>query len=304
MLALAMQLVVATKAGLVNYVQGTTNVKPTQLVQVAKPILTGPNGFVEVLLTPGSYLRVANNSEVVLDNVELTNVSLHVVQGSANVEVVDIDSNYPIQVTTGELHIQVADPGIYRFADGHATVLEGKIQTTNPTMVYKKGWDIWYSANYRARKVSDVELTALDEFSKQRSERIAAANMALAPTVQNSGFNNGTPYWIYSPSAGLYTFMPLYNRRSPYGFNYRGIGPVYTSVSRGNSSNSNQERTNNSNIMGSAANNNSAGAGSSGGGSFNSGGERTIAPPSGERVTPREYQERKAPVAGATVPNP
>jgi hypothetical protein len=301
MLALAMQLVVATKAGLVNYVQGMTNVRSTELVQVAKPILTGPNGYVELLLTPGSYLRMANNTEVVLDNVELANVSVRIVQGVANVEVVEIDDNYPIEVRTGSLSVHIGEPGIYRFGDGMATIIEGKLETINPRITYKKGWQLSYTTNYRARRVSETELTALDLFSKRRSELIAAANMNLVPYIQNSGFTNRVPYWIFSPAAGLYTYMPFNGRRSPYGYSYRGVGQPY---SPGRNTGYTAESAGGSNST-RPSSNSTSGSTSSGGGNFNSAGERTFATPAGgERVTPGQYQERKNPSVPAGPPPP
>src|SRR5262245_26733944 len=57
-LAMLMQYVVATKAGLVNDVKGLTNVKAMQMVEANVPVRTGPTGLAELLLTPGAYLRL------------------------------------------------------------------------------------------------------------------------------------------------------------------------------------------------------------------------------------------------------
>jgi len=287
-LALAMQLVVAAKAGLVNYVQGTTNVKATQLVPVANPILTGPNGYVELLLTPGSYLRMGNNTEVVLDSVELTNVVVRVVQGVAIVEVVDIDHTLPIQMTTGDVQVKIADPGIYEFGNGRATVIEGKLLSSDSATTFKKGWQISYNGNYMTRKVSDNELGALDIFSKTRSEKIAAANMDLAPVVKSSGYHSNGPIWIYSPAYALWTFMPYGNARSPYGYRYRGFETVVYGGRNGAASSS--DGADSGTRMG-----NSNGSSSSSGGTFNSSGDRTYGAPSGgSRVTSGDYQTGKS----------
>jgi hypothetical protein len=288
-----MQLVVAAKAGLVNYVQGTTNVKATQLVPVANPILTGPNGYVELLLTPGSYLRMGNNTEVVLDSVELSNVAVRVVQGVAMVEVVDIDHTFPIQMTTGNVQVKIGDPGIYEFGNGHATVIEGKLQAIDSETIFKKGWQISYSGTYMTRKVSDSELSALDTFSKTRSERIAAANMALAPVVKNSGYSSSSPIWMYSPAYALWTYMPFGNPRSPYGYRYRGFETILYSPRNGAvASGDGADAGSRSNGSGG-----SSSSSSSGGGSFNSAGQPTYGAPGGggQRVTSGEYQTGKSP---------
>jgi hypothetical protein len=292
-LALAMQLVVAAKAGLVNYVQGTTNVKATQLVPVASPILTGPNGYVELLLTPGSYLRMGNNAEVVLDNVELSNVAVRIVQGVAIVEVVDIDHTLPIQMTTGNVQVKIADPGIYEFGNGHATVIEGRLQAIDSETIFKKGWQVSFSGTYMTRKVSDSELSALDIFSKTRSERIAAANMDLAPVVKNSGYHSNAPIWIYSPAYALWTFMPYGNARSPYGYRYRGFETIVYggrsgAVASGNDTADSGPR---------AGSSGGSSSSSSSGGTFNSSGQATYGSPGGggQRVTSGDYQTGKSP---------
>src|SRR5678816_571707 len=100
---LLMQYVVSVKAGLVNHVEGTVNVVEMEMARPGRPIMTGRDGYVEVLLTPGSFLRIGENSSVVLDGVQLESVSLHLVEGPAVIEVVDIDKNHPIRVTTGKL---------------------------------------------------------------------------------------------------------------------------------------------------------------------------------------------------------
>src|SRR5437763_1490064 len=126
---LMMQLVVSTKAGLVNHVQGATNVTRMQQVQAGAPISTGPNGYAEVLLTPGAFLRLDENSEVTLESVDLANVVVHILRGAAVVEAIDINKEYPIHVTTGDLLAEVFQEGIFRFANGAATVIQGKLRT-------------------------------------------------------------------------------------------------------------------------------------------------------------------------------
>ena len=63
------QFLVSTKAGLVNYVQGPTTVKPATTVPAGQIISTGQGGAVELLLNPGSYLRMGEHSQIVLERV-------------------------------------------------------------------------------------------------------------------------------------------------------------------------------------------------------------------------------------------
>jgi hypothetical protein len=82
---------VSTKAGLVNYVQGPATVKAATGVPAGKPIATGPGGAIELLLNPGSYLRMGESTQVVLERVELSDIAVRILQGSAVVEASGVD---------------------------------------------------------------------------------------------------------------------------------------------------------------------------------------------------------------------
>jgi hypothetical protein len=299
LLALMMQYVVATKAGLVNDVKGLTNVKPMQMVEANAPVRTGPTGFAELLLTPGAYLRLGPNAEAVLDTTELTNVALHIVSGEAIIEVIEMTSETPIRVTTGKTTVNLRDPGIFRFRDGVATVLEGKFETAADTPVsYKKGWEVVHDINYRARKVSIAQnvsaVANLDSYSDQRSNLMARANVALAPTVNNRSI----PLWLYSPAYGLLTYMPIHNTRSPYGYRYFGIGYVYA-PNTGYAASSDASSPSNPRSSSS-----SSSSDSSGGGSIGSGGGRVFSTPSGGSSSPGGYIGGKTSTTRSSQPPP
>src|SRR5262249_52915902 len=139
----ATQFLVSTKAGLVNYVQGTATVKPATSVAAGQTVKTGPGGAVEILLNPGSYLRLGENSQVVLDRVELYDIALNVLSGSAVITANGFSKDSPLHVTTGALNIEVIKDGIYLFADGKVVVVDGKIRdASNGGLVYGKGYQI------------------------------------------------------------------------------------------------------------------------------------------------------------------
>src|SRR5438128_9379594 len=104
---------VSTKAGLVNYVQGSATVKAATSVPAGKPIGTGPGGAVEILLNPGSYLRMGENSRVVLEKVELFDIAIRILEGSMVVETNGFDKDLPLQVSTGDLKMEIIKDGIY-----------------------------------------------------------------------------------------------------------------------------------------------------------------------------------------------
>jgi hypothetical protein len=286
---LLMQYVVSVKAGLVNHVQGPANVAEMEQVRQGKTIQTARDGYVEVLLTPGSFLRIGENSAVVLDGVELERVSLLVLQGPAVIEVIDINRKYPIKVTTGSLTTNIIASGIYKFEDGVATVLGGKLQTADTRLIYEKGWQVFIKDNYRARKVKKVQTTSLDVYSQERSQTIASANASLVASLSPSHALTD-PYWLFDSSLGFYTFIPFAHCRSPYGHHYYTPGTRFVVPTRYSTS-SDPGRTTSPSV-------------DAGGNTSSGGGTPAPAPvvstPSGERSAPAVYIESKGGAVGAT----
>jgi len=293
-----MQYVVSVKAGLVNHVQGTANVVEMEQVRQGHSVQTADNGYVELLLTPGSFLRIGENSSVVLDDVDLESVSLHILRGPAVIEVIDINKRFPIKVKTAELTTNIVATGIYRFEDGVATVLDGKLQTADSKLTYQKGWQVFIKDNYRARKVRKIKTTSLDMFSQARSQTIASANASLAASLNPSSILSD-PFWLFSPAFNCYTFMPYRDYRSPYGYQYYPAGRRVVVQQRSTSQSGGL--TNTSGTGGATsppANNTPADSGGGGGG----GGPApvTVSTPAGERTAPAVYIESKSTPVGAT----
>ena len=295
MFLLLMQFVISTKAGLVNHIQGVTNVKLMDQVPAGAPIRTALDGYVEILLTPGSFLRLDENSEAVLDDVNIAHVAVRIVKGSAVIEIVEIDKDYPVRVTTGNLKIELAETGLYRFADGVATVLQGKLRTGDSKFTYEKGWQVFYRDNYRAKKSGPLQPTGLDIFSQTRSERIAYANYNVADSLRSTPALPDYRYWLFYPGFGAYTFIPHSNRTSPYGYRYFEIGgyPAGGGSWSGSGTSSSGGSSGSSNSNPGSSN---TGGASSGGGGF------AVSTPSGERASPGTYIGGKNSPAPATVP--
>jgi hypothetical protein len=295
---LLMQYVVSVKAGLVNHVQGTANVAEMEMARAARPIRTGIDGYVEVLLRPGSFLRLGENSEAILDDVDLTRVKLTLTRGPAVIEVIDISKDYPITVTTGNLTSKIVASGIYRFEDGVATVIQGKLQTADSKLTYEKGWQLFFKDNYRARKAPNVQVTSLDIYSQARSQEIAQANYALAMSVSGPGSYGIYNAWVYSPFYDLYTFIPLSRFRSPYGYFYYGVGDGRSnhrpSSYTGSTGTSNPGTSMPPAPRPDTGSNNNSGSGGA------SAPAPTASTPSGERTSPAVYIESKSSTVGAT----
>jgi hypothetical protein len=226
LLVLMMQYVVSTKAGLVNYVQGPTNVKPTQSIPMGAPIRTGAEGFAEILLNPGSYLRLGQNSEAVLEGIELVNVSIRINSGTAVIEASGFTKETPLEVTNKDLKLKIIKDGIYSISDGTVKIVEGQLLLAGNKTVYKKGWAVSATQAYKAPK---DELLTVEIWSRNRSKLIATANENIVSSFRrNSAPPSLYDVWLWDPTFGAFTFMPGYRYRSPYGFRYRSVQePAY-----------------------------------------------------------------------------
>src|SRR6476646_8026183 len=131
--------IVSTKAGVVNYVKGATTVKAATTVAQGKIVATGPGGAVELLLNPGSYLRMGENTRVVLDKVELYDIAVRILEGSAIIDSNGFTKELPLTVTTGDMKMEIIKDGIYLFSDGKVIVVDGKIRDSQNGLVYGKG---------------------------------------------------------------------------------------------------------------------------------------------------------------------
>ncbi len=281
---LMMQFVVSTKAGLVNYVQGTANVRAATSIPMGVPIRTGPEGFAEILLNPGSYLRLGQNSEAMLEGIELVNVSVRLVSGTAVIEASGFDKETPLKVMLGDLKVRIIKDGIYAFKDGRVKVVEGQIQVEGSNATYKKGWDV---SSAQAAKAPKGDRLDIEIWSRNRSNLIAVSNANISNSIRRnpglaSSFNN---VWLWDPSFGGFTFMPGYRYRSPYGYRYQGVYDAYYGGGYGGGSSAS---SGNGGGGGGGTSNTGGGNTASNGGSGSTGGGFTPAP----RAEPAPAQSR------------
>jgi uncharacterized membrane protein YgcG len=285
-LFLMLQFVISTKAGLVNYVQGTASVKATQSVATGVPIKTGPEGFAEILLNPGSFLRLGQNSEAILDSTELTNISLRVLAGTAVIEAGGFTKETPLKVRAGDLNVRIIKDGIYVVEPGQIKVADGQVQLDGETKSYKKGWVVSKTGALKFSKTNPLEI---ELWSRSRSNLIAVSNANISNTIRRqpslaSSFHN---VWLWDPSFGGFTFIPGYRYRSPYGYHYRSVQETYYNAGSGGS-NSNWGGGSNGGFSG-------GGSGSSSGGGSSSGADRGVSISSPAAVSSQQPSVSRSP---------
>lgn len=246
--------VISARAGGINAVTGRAAVRGqgnsewTQLtitedLQTGDVVKTGADGRVEMLLNPGSYLRVGENSEFELANNSLDNLELRVIRGTAVVEATGTDDTaLQINITTPHTKLAIVRRGLYRLnvvpdETTELIVRKGRVMLDRSHTKIQGGNKVVFSNDTffiaRLEKADKNKVDGLDTWSKERAETVAQANrqlrrreMGMLMTSLNDPWNrvfsaSRGGYWFFSPRFGCYTFVPfLLGWGSPYGSSY------------------------------------------------------------------------------------
>jgi hypothetical protein len=214
-------------------------------------VRTGLDGRIEMLLNPGSYLRIGENSEIELTDNSLENLEIRLIRGTAIVEVTGAeDTELLIKITTPHTRMAIVRRGLYRVnvVPGDATELivrKGRV-LLGPTHTKIKGGDkVVLSDNsfsIAKLKKSDKTRDELEGWSKERAETLAQANSRIPRRALTTlfasyrgdwwlnSFSGRSGFWLYDAGRGFYTFFPFsYGWGSPYGTSYGSslYGTIY-----------------------------------------------------------------------------
>lgn len=240
---------ISAKAGGVNAVVGRVMVArkgqqpqlltSTDNLTAGETVTTGYSSNAEILLNPGSYFRLGENSEFQFEDISLDNLRLRLVNGSAIIEATGVaDMDLGIKVTTVHGEFRIIRSGVYRidvqprFAE--LAVRKGRASFgPNKTDIIKGGKVVTLSNGVAVVAKLDKAKDSFDDWSKQRAELLAKANARLLNRTFNGylasfrGWDswfwkpNTFGLWTYSQRAGCYTFLPFYyGWSSPYGHYY------------------------------------------------------------------------------------
>lgn len=230
------------RPGEVNYIEGQVALNGTNLesdslrstvIQPGDDLSTG-QGYAEVLLTPGAFLRLGHDSEIRLGSAGLVNTRVTLVRGSALLEAADVVKGTTLGISLGANTAQVQEKGLYAFdmSAQSVKVLEGKLRVSNASdanATLRKGDEVVLSSN-RPLKKRDLNTKAAQEdplyvWSKVRSHDEAQATMNVADEVVNGGGWYG-PGWYWDSAWNFYAFAPGWGYLGgPFGWNY--YSPVF-----------------------------------------------------------------------------
>lgn len=262
--------VISAKAGGINAITGEASVHArgetdwqqlsiTDDLDAGDRVRTAYDGRVEILLNPGSYLRLGGDSEVELSNNSLENLEVRLLRGTAIVEATgadDLDLN--INISTPHTKLAIVRQGLYRLSvvPGDATELivrKGRVILNDSPHTKVKGGNkvVFNATNVSVAKLTKEEkkLDAdVDVWSKDRGKMLAKANRRINDRMLDSAFATFADFdpftrsydrfsrrfglWFYNANLRCYTFLPFYyGWGSPYGSSYSTTmyyPPAYT----------------------------------------------------------------------------
>ncbi|MGC0772154.1 MAG: hypothetical protein WB543_04410 [Candidatus Acidiferrum sp.] len=235
--------------GTLNYFEGKVSIAGQTVdsnsigkaeLQAGQMLTTG-SGKAEILLTPGVFLRVGNNTVVKMISPSITNTALELEKGHAIVEVDEIHPENDIRVTEDGASARILKTGLYDFNanrerllvyDGKARIIDGEGHAR-----VKGGREVEFASNgslkvHKFDKKADEE-GDLYRWSSLRSSYVAEANVDAARMYEEDGWGPwGMGWWgadwYWDPWFSAYTFIPgdgiFY---SPFGWGFYSPWLVY-----------------------------------------------------------------------------
>jgi hypothetical protein len=220
---------------------GTMRVTPGVALE-RDQVLTTQAGKVEILLTPGVFLRVADNSSVKMVSPDLANTRIELDKGRALVEVLQIRNENDIRIDQNGASVKLLKSGLYDFDADHAQVrvLKGKAEVTvaNQKVTLTENHEAALSAGTKPKSQSFDSKTYQDEFyrwAKLRSGYLSEASVSAARAYIGAGPGVFGPGWVgygwyWDPWFGVFTFLPAEGVfYGPFGWGFYSPFAVYGS---------------------------------------------------------------------------
>ncbi len=214
-------------------------------------VLAAQDGRAEILLTPGVFLRLAENSSFKMISNQLSNTRLEIQSGTAMIEVGELLQDNAIAVAFHGADISVGKRGLYRFDSdpNRFRVYEGDASVVTPStdpLAVRKGHEIVFGDKLEAQSFDTKNTDDFYRWSARRDEYVAQANISAAKSARDAGYSgmgyNGTGYngmgmtaglgsWAWNPWFGMFTYLPFDGTyMSPFGYGFYSpfaVGGLY-----------------------------------------------------------------------------
>lgn len=247
--ALPQAYTISAKPGVVNYIEGNISlngqpVSPGELRSAALnagDVLSVNTGKAEVLLTPGVFLRLGNNSQVHMISPSLVDTQLELQRGEAMIEVDQIVKDCRVSVLNHGASILIEKEGLYRLSADDAprvAVIDGKAQVYlgDKKLDLGKGREVVLSDLLKPEKFDRKKEDDLYAWSNVRSEYNASVSYQAARSAPVNGYSaypSGLGYgyggggWLWNAGFNSWAWLPGDGAFfSPFGWGFFSPGAV------------------------------------------------------------------------------
>lgn len=245
------QYMISAHSGVIQYVEGSAylndnpvdpkigqfpNIKDNEVFRTTE-------GMAEVLLTPGVFLRMAENSSIRMVSNKLTDTRVEVLAGSALVECEDLAKDNAIMLLYKGSNMMLVKHGLYRVdaEQGLFKVYDGEaiVKGDSGQLTLHKGKETVLTGALMSESFDPKADDDLYRWSDRRSGYLAKANVSSANSLiggsSGGGFGGlsafafgcgggasafGVP-WQFNPMFGMYTYVPCNGLAySPFGYGF------------------------------------------------------------------------------------
>ena len=241
------QTVISAKAGVIHYTEGDVKLGSGATAAPVESrtggrftemkdgqVLSTGEGRAEVLLNPGVFLRVGENSSVTMISTRLADTRLEVTRGTALVEATEIADDNAITILVKDAAISLNKMGLVRIdAETGIRVYKGQVQVIagGSPEILKDGREMQFATGNTITRFDAKAGDPLYRWAARRAEYIAMANIASANMARQSSSYSMYPAsggWFYNSYYGMMTYLPMGNGmfRSPFGYFYYSPGRV------------------------------------------------------------------------------
>ena len=210
---------------------GKTELKPGQSLETVV-------GKAELLLTPGVFFRLGDNSSVTMISPTLTDTELRLDQGEATVEVAELHPENNVVIAEDGAKVRLTKTGFYEFDAEHYIVRvyqgQANVEVNSQDIKVEKEHQLAFNADASMKPQKFNKEQVQDElyrWSSLRSSYLAEANVDRARNYQAGNWYGAG--WDWDPYYGAYTFVPgngiFY---SPFGWGFYspfdvGFAPIF-----------------------------------------------------------------------------
>ncbi|HEV8039215.1 MAG TPA: hypothetical protein VGP62_10165 [Bryobacteraceae bacterium] len=261
------QYMISAHSGVVQYVEGSAYLNDNQIEPRAgefpsikeNQVFRTTEGMAEVLLTPGVFLRMGENSSIRMVSTKLDDTRVEVLKGSAMVEVDDLAKDNAVMLLYKGNEMLLVKHGLFRVdaEQGLLKVYDGEaiVKGESGQLTLHKGKETALNGVLMAENFDAKADDELYRWSDRRSGYLAKANVSSANSLIGgssgstfggfsalgggcggafgNGFGSGLGYglgngvgygyspWQFNPMFGMYTFVPCNGfAYSPFGYGF------------------------------------------------------------------------------------